>query len=228
MKKLLLILLFFICTVFYSQQVEFGLNSGISISNIVNPDKNGESVITPQGQVERVVIGKGLWVFNYGFNMLFYFKNPETSITPRVGLFYKTFQKGSVSEKDNINRIVIDTESIGLFGGVAGNIGNSYIIFLDVGIGFNSLDSNNFYEGTLDIDEAFPDFSFPNDFSIKSRETSFIFSIGAEKEIINNFKLFMELNGDMPFSKFNKGNGKLRNQSLGVGLGLKYILNFKK
>ncbi|CAA0220346.1 hypothetical protein [Tenacibaculum maritimum] len=216
-KGLLIILLSLTFNSTYSQQFEIGPNLGYGFVNIVDSKSDND----------RAVIGDALWNPNFGFNAVYYFKNPNLQTTGRIGLLYKNNKRGSVSELNSDNKFEFNANTFGLFGGVAGNIGNGFILYLDIGFGINTIDNSNFYEGSLTQTEAFEDLS--ENLEIKSSEVTFLYSIGLEKEIIENrLKIFLELNGDAAISKLNENNGTFRTQSLGFGTGLRYIFDLRK
>lgn len=218
MNKTLLCILFILkFNTIYSQQFEIGPNIGYGFVNIVD-SKSDE---------DRAVIGDALWNINFGLNAIYYFKNPKERTTGRIGLLYRSNKRGSISESNNENQFEFDSNTIGLFGGVARNIGDGFIFNLDIGFGYNSLDNSDYYKGNLTQTEAFEDLN--ENLEIKSNEITFLFSIGLEKELTENrLKIFIELNGDGGISKLNENDGTFRTQSLGFGTGLRYIFDLRK
>ena len=215
MKKLLaLIFVTLAIPTIHSQQFEIGPSFGYGFVNIVDS----------KSKEDRAVIGDALWNTNFGVHAVYYFKNPIEQTTARIGLLYRNGKRGSISETDPSNTFEFQSHTIGLFAGAAGNIGHDFLFYLDIGFGSNSLDTSNFYKGNLTHTVAFGDLDAP--LEIKSHEVTFLYAIGIEKDIIQNrLKLFIEVHGDAGISKLNKNDGSYRSQSLGFGMGLRYVFD---
>lgn len=217
MKRILLIAtLILLSKSNYSQQFEIGPNLAYGFVNIADNNSNKS----------RAVIGDPLWNLNYGFNAVFYFNKPSAEFTARLGLLYRKNKRGSVSELNKNNKFEISSNSIGLFGGVARDVSNGTIFYINLGLGYNSLDDSSVYKGTLSQTEAFN--SLEENLTINPYELALIYSIGFEREITkHNLKVFAELSGDGGFPKLNKSKGSLITQSLGFGTGIRYVFDLK-
>lgn len=201
----------------FSQQLEIGPSLGYGFVNIVDSKSKNS----------RSVIGKALWNPNFGFNALYYFKNPKLQRSFRIGLLYRNNKRGSISELNKYNKFEFNANTFGLLGGIANNTQNGFIFYLDVGFGFHSIDNENFYKGTLTHTEAFE--NLKNNLELKSSEFIFLYALGLEKEVIENkIKIFLELNGDAAISKLNDNGGAFRTQSVGLGAGIRYIIDLRK
>lgn len=217
-KTVFIISLILALSTMYAQQLEVGPSIGYGFVNIA--DSNSKE--------DKAVIGDALWDFNYGLNAVYYFKNPKERLTGRVGLLYRKSNRGSVSETDSDNKFEFAAHTFGVFGGIAGNLGDGYIMYLDIGFGRNSLDDSDYYKGNLAQTVAFE--SLKDDLVINSSETVFIYAIGLEKEIVaNKLKVFLEVNGDAAISNLNKSFfGSYKTQAVAFGTGLRYIIDVKK
>ena len=183
------------------------------------------NIVDSKSKENRAVIGDALWNTNFGLNAVYYFKNPHEQTTARIGLLYRSSDRGSVSEVNKSNKFEFHSTSYGVFGGLAGNVGDGFIIYLDIGFGYNVLDTSNYYKGSLPQTQAFPDLN--ENLEIKSNEVTFIYGLGVEKSIIENrLKAFVEVNGDARISTLNKNNGTYRTQSISFGIGVRYVFNF--
>lgn len=216
MKKTISTLFFLTSFFSFSQQLEIGPSLKYDSTNIA------DSKISDG----RAVIGKALWKTSLGFSITYYFKNPNETVSSAINFDYYDGKRGSVSEVSKQNKYEINTQSINLSYRVAGNLGNNFRWYADLGFGYNILSNNEYYTGKFEELSAFPKLN--DSLVIKNNETTFIFGLGFEKVISNKFVAFVNFNGDAGISKINKSSGSYRTQSLGFGLGAKYIISFKK
>lgn len=217
MKRFYILLIFFVSTKFYSQQIELGPTLGYGFSNIVNSNSDND----------RAVIGDALWNANYGISSVYYFKDINYNGSTRIGLLYKRSKRGSRSEINKNNFFEINTSTVGFFIGYAGQVEKGFSFYIDIGFGRNSLEKSEFYFGGTEQTQAFEDLD--SDLEIKENEATFIYAIGLEKYIIKNkLKAYFEINGDAGISQINQSNGKYRTQSLNFGIGVRYVLKLKK
>ncbi|MFN3639994.1 MAG: hypothetical protein ACK4UK_03675 [Flavobacterium sp.] len=216
MKKSIIFLSLIFISKVNSQQLEFGANVGYSYSNIVNSNSDEK----------RVVIGNALWNTNYGLNALYYFKNPSENASARLNILYRNSKKGSVSEINAKNKYEFSTNTIGLTGGIGGDVGDGFILYLDAGFGFSLINNNDIFIGNLSQNEAFEDIS--EDLLIKNNEFVFLYALGVEKEISKKFKLYFEVNGDASITKLNLSSGSYITQGIGFSLGIRYFIKFNK
>jgi hypothetical protein len=198
----------------HSQQFEIGPTAGYWFNNIV--DNNSDN--------DRAVIGNALWRANYGLSAMYYIKGPKSEVaTGRIGVLYRTSKIGSVSESNSADYFEAKINTFGLLGGLARDVGNGYIVYLDVGFSYNTIQNDAFYKGSNPQTQSFKDLS--ENLMIKSNLVSFLYAIGVEKNIVpDKLKLSLELNGDAGISRINQGNGSYGAQSVGFGVGLRYII----
>ena len=217
MNKNLLLATLFITTFGFSQQIEFGANLGYGFTNIAN------SRVT-EG---RAVIGNALWNVNEGFSILYYFGNPHEKVTNGIHFEFVNSERGSKSESNPESEYSFNSKAFNLNYRRAGNLGNNFGIYADLGFGYNIIDNNNVYKGDVDEIEAFKKVN--GKLSVKDNEATFVFAIGVDKLILkDNFIVFLELNGDGGITKINEASGSFRTQSFGFSTGLRYLINIKK
>jgi hypothetical protein len=209
--KITLAFLFFAASAF-AQQLEIGPTVGYWFNNIV--DRNSDHT--------RAVIGNALWRPNYGLTALYYVKNPDVGGSMRIGALYRNSKIGSVSEINPADHYLANANAFALFAGYGGNVGDGYIIYFDAGFSYSSINNNGFYKGSNPQTQSFDDLK--QDLYIKPNNIAFIYAMGVEKHIANNLKLSLELNGDAGIPKVNTGTGSFALQSLGFGVGLRYVL----
>ena len=219
MKKTFILLSIFLLSITsYAQQIEFGAFGGYDYNNIVNAEIN-------EG---RAVIGKAYWDVSYGGIITYYFKSPDSGPAKgRLSLIYKNVTKGSKSEEIKDAKYEFDSHLFGMLIGVGREIGNGFLLYADVGIGYTTLNSDDIYKGTADELLAFPKME---DYLVsKGNEMTFLFDMGLEKIIIkDHLKLFFEMNTNPAINKFNDSEGRYRNQGIGFSLGAKYFINLNK
>lgn len=166
MKKTLLILTLFLGFNLYSQQFEIGPTVGYWFDNIADYDSESE----------RSVIGKALWNPNFGISAIYYFKKPNEIMTGRIGLLYRNSKKGSVSEINENNKFEFNTNSFGLIGGIARDVGKKYILYFDIGFSYNIIDNSEIYDGDNSQLISFPKLN--NTLEIEKNEFAFLYGIG--------------------------------------------------
>lgn len=216
-KKLLLIYLF-ITSIGFSQQIEFGPNVSYGFTNIAN------SRVT-EG---RAVIGDALWNISEGFSILYYFGNPHKKGTNGIHFEFVNSKRGSKSESNSGSEYSFNSKALNLNYRRAGNLGNNFGIYADLGIGYNLLDNNNIYKGNVDETVAFEKIN-NNNLLIKKNEITFLYAIGVDKVILKDkFVIFLEFSGDGGITKINNGSGSYRTQSLGFSTGLRYLIPIKR
>lgn len=215
--KIQLVICLLITQIGLSQQIEFGPNIGYGFTNIANS----------RSTEKRAVIGTALWDMNKGFSVIFYFKNPREQITNGVHFEYLSSQRGSKSEKYSGTEYNFNSKSFNLNYRRAGSLGGNFGIYADLGLGYNMLDNENIYKGTVNELVAFEKLKEP--FVIKNNEVTFLYAIGVDKIFLKNkLVCFLEFNGDGGITKINQNSGAFRTQSLGFSAGLRYLVNLKK
>ncbi len=218
MKSLLNIFIFTICSFTFAQQIEFGAYFGYGYNNIVDARiKEG-----------RAVIGDALWDLSKGGIITYYFKTPDQNhLRGRLSVLYKNEDKGSRSETFKEAKYQFNSNMFGLLFGAGREIGNGFLLYTDVGLGYTMFDTENIYKGNVHELDAF--LLMDDYFEIKDHEINFLFDLGLEKIVLKDrLKLFFEMNTNPAIARFNKSEGKYRNQGIGFSLGAKYVINFKK
>jgi hypothetical protein len=217
MKIKLMIICLIITQIGLSQQIEFGANVGYGFTNIAN------SRIT-EG---RAVIGNALWNINEGISIVYYFNNPHTNTINGIHFEFLNSQRGSKSDKFSDAEYNFNSKSFNLNYRRAGSISNNFGIYADLGFGYNKLDNENIYKGTVNELIAFEKLNEP--LLIKNNEVTFLYAIGIDKLILkDNFVIFLEFNGDAGISKINLNSGSYRTQSMGFSTGFRYLIKLKK
>lgn len=216
MKTIFCILFTFSSVLLFSQQFEIGPSLKYDFTNIAN------SKITNG----RAVIGDALWKTNFGFSVIYYFKNPNETTSSAINLEYYNGKRGSKSEINSNNKFEINSQSINLSYRIAGNLKDNFRWYVDLGFGYNILNQTDYYKGNTNELLAFPKLEEP--LVIKNNEVTFIYGLGVEKVITKNFVAFIGFNGDAGISKLNQNSGSFRTQSLGFGIGGRYIISLKK
>ncbi|QTV05827.1 hypothetical protein [Faecalibacter bovis] len=216
-KKLLSITTLTLGVLTFAQSIEFGPTIGYRSNNIV--DRKSDK--------KRAVIGDATWNVEYGAQAVYNFKKPSDEMNVRLTAFYNNQQRGSVSERYKSNEYKIEANGVGLIVGIAREFSPKWIITMGVGLGYNKLDSKNFYKGDQDPMIAFPDLNEP--IEVRENETNFIYHIGIERVLIPNKLLaIVDFHGDASISKMNTNYGSYGNQGLGFGIGLRYMFDLTK
>lgn len=216
-KKILSIAALSLGVLSFAQTIEFGPTVGYRSNNIV--DRKSDQ--------KRAVIGDATWNVEYGVQAVYNFKKPSDNMNVRLTAFYNNQQRGSVSERYSSSEYKIDANGVGLIIGAAREISPKWIITMGVGIGYNKLDSKNFYTGELDPMIAFPDLKEP--IVVRENEVNFLYHLGVERVLIQNKLLaVVDFHGDASISKMNTSYGSFGNQGMGFGIGLRYMFDLIK
>lgn len=218
MKKIILFAIFLICTnISVSQQLEIGPDFGCNFVNIAN------SEIT-QG---RAVIGKSLVSVSEGVSVVYYFGNPRENVTNGIRLNFSNSNRGVKSDNFSDSKFDFNSKSINLFYRRAGALGNGFGVFADLGFGYNIFDNNTIYKGNVDELIAFN--KLTERLVIRSNEIAFLYGLGFDKLIFKDkLVCYFQFNGDAGITKINVNSGAFRTQSLGMLLGLRYIIKTGK
>lgn len=218
MKKIFTLAFLTFLSAAYSQQIEFGAFAGYGFNNIVDTRiKEG-----------KAVIGNAYWDVNKGAIVTYYFKTPDRyRAKARLNLLYRNETKGSNSENFSESKYEYNTNIIGLLCGAGIELGQNFLLYADLGLGYTMLDSQDIYKGNEDELLAFP--LMEDYLEIKDNEVSFLFDLGLEKVVVKDrLKLFLEMNTNPSITRFNESKGKYLNQGIGFALGAKYFINLNK
>lgn len=215
MKKTVILVISLFAFVLNAQSIEFGPYIGYGYDNTFEriDDKK-----------ER--IGNPLYGMFYGGSAVYYFVDPEDAFSGRVGVMYKRLSNGTKSELYDLNYFEYKSDIIGVFAGMASNLGGKLIFYVDAGVGMSFNTTKNIYISTVPQQEAFPKLNEP--LQLKANEITIIFDLGFERKVSKNFKAFAEISGDLGNSKINSTSQSFVSQSLGVGAGLRYVIPFIK
>jgi hypothetical protein len=217
LKSKLLLICILMTQIGWSQQVEFGPNFNYAATDIAN------SKVTKG----RAVIGSSLWTIREGFSVIFYFKNPKVRATNGIHFEYAFGKRGTKSDNYPGNEYSFDTKSFNLCYRRAGSLGDNFGIYADLGFGYNVLDNEKIYKGTVDELVAFDRLREP--LLIKNNEISFLYGLGVDKQFFKDrLVVCLGFNGDAGITEINQNAGSFRTQSLGFTAGLRYLVKLKK
>lgn len=219
MKNLINIIIFLVTMEFsYAQRFEIGPAFSYEWTNIAN-----SSVVKG-----KAVIGNAIWIPSYGISSVYYFSEAKEGGFNGIQFEFLKNQRGSQSEQYSDSKILINANSYNLLYKRGGNLGDEYIGYIKIGFGYNTLNNSSFYEGRNSQYDAFNE-NLREELVISATEFAFVFGMGCEKKVFkNNFKLFIEVNGDAGISKINDNSGSYRTQTLGIGAGIRYIIKSKE
>ena len=194
-----------------AQHFELGPHIGYGFTNI------SEST----GFFKPAAIGKNVWKSNVGASAIYYLEEPVDESVYFVGLLYRRHTRGSVSRVDKVSEFEIQTNTFGLFGGLAYALGEKFVFYYQVGLGLNLMDNKEYYDGNPNQEDIFDYLDEPAD--IKSSELTAVYAIGISTAVAQDkITVFFEFNGDTGISDINKSYDELNSHLFGVGLGARY------